>query len=188
MTIKKIISTPRVTFITGNQHKADYLSRYLGFTVKHLEIELDEVQSLDLSTVVEHKLIQAYAKINEPVLVEDVSLEFEALGRLPGTFIKFYIEEIPYETICRTLDGLSRNATAKCTFGYYDGSLMKFFESSLKGKIADRPKGEGGFGWDKIFIPEGYSQTRAELNEAEDKKTYLVIKPFDKVKAFLENL
>lgn len=176
-----------ITFITGNQNKADYLSKYLGFPVKHHKMDLDEIQSLDLRTVVKHKLIQAYDEVKRSVIVEDVSLEFEALGRLPGTFIKFYVDEVPFEAICRTLDGLSRNATAKCIYGYYDGTAMEFFEGSLKGMIAVHPKGENGWGWDKIFMPEGYAQTRAELDEAEDKKTYMMIKPFDKLKAFLES-
>ena len=107
----------KVTFITGNQAKADYLSKYLGFPVHHQKIHLDELQSLELREIVEHKVRQAFALVNSPVLVEDVSLEFKALGRLPGTFIKFYVEEVPFETLCRTLDGLSRDATARCVFG-----------------------------------------------------------------------
>jgi non-canonical purine NTP pyrophosphatase (RdgB/HAM1 family) len=176
-----------ITFITGNQNKADYLSKYLGFPVNHRKVNLDEIQSLDLRTVVEHKLLQAFDEIKRPVLVEDVALEFEALGRLPGTFIKFYVEEVPFDTICRTLDGLSRKATAKSIYGYYDGKSMEFFEGGLEGVIADHPRGENGWGWDKIFIPDGYTQTRAELSEEEDKKTYMMIKPFDKLKAFLES-
>ncbi|HEX8182672.1 MAG TPA: non-canonical purine NTP pyrophosphatase [Candidatus Saccharimonadales bacterium] len=176
-----------ITFITGNQNKADYLARYLELPVKHHKMDLDEIQSLDLRTIVKHKLLQAYDEVKQPVLVEDVSLEFEALGRLPGTFIRFYVDEVPFETICRTLDGLSRNATAKSIYGYYDGTSMEFFESGMKGVIADHPRGENGWGWDKIFIPVGYTQTRAELDEEEDKKTYMIIKPFDKLKAFLES-
>ena len=177
-----------ITFITGNQSKADYLAKYLGFPVSHHKVNLDEIQSLNLREVVEHKVKQAYAKVQAPVLVEDVSLEFTALGRLPGTFIKFYVEEVPFDMICRTLDGLSRDAVARCTFGYYDGEVLEFFEGSLNGRIADYPAGENGFGWDKIFIPEGYQVTRASLNEEDDKKTYLQIKPFEKLKMYLENL
>lgn len=176
---------PAITFITGNQSKADYVSRYLGFKVSHRKIELEEIQSLDLKEVVEHKVKQAYAIINAPVLVEDVSLEFKALGRLPGTFIRFYVDEVPFETICRTLDGLSREATARCVFGYYDGNKLRLFESSLDGTIAMHPIGENGFGWDKIFIPQGYNVTRASLDEEANKITYLKIKPFEQLKSFL---
>lgn len=175
-----------ITFITGNQSKADYLSKYLGYEVSHQKVELDELQSLDLREIVEHKVRQAYEIVKGPVLVEDVSLEFKALGRLPGTFIKFYVDEIPFETICRTLDGLNRDATARCVFGYFNGKEITFFEGSLKGTISQHPEGENGFGWDKIFIPEGYEVTRASLSEQDDKLTYLKIKPFQKLKAFLE--
>ena len=175
-----------ITFITGNQSKADYLAKYLGLPVKHQKLDLDEVQSLDLHTIVEHKVQQAYRAVGTPVIVEDVALEFSALGRFPGTFIKFYVEEVPFEVICRTLDGLSRDAVARCTFGYYDGQDVKFFDGSLRGLIAEHPSGDKGFGWDKIFIPEGYSMTRAEMDEDNDKSTYLKIKPFAQLKAFLK--
>ena len=83
-----------ITFITGNQKKADYLARYLGFPIEHIKLDLDEIQSLELQEIVEHKVKQAYAKIKKPVIVEDASLEFTALGRLPGPFIKFFFEEM----------------------------------------------------------------------------------------------
>lgn len=177
-----------ITFITGNQNKADYLAKYLGFPVSHHKVDLDEIQSLDLKEIVDHKVRQAYDVVKEPVLVEDVALEFSALGRFPGTFIKFLVDEVPFETICRTLDGLSRDAIARCVFGYYDGNEVKLFEGSLSGMIADQPSGENGFGWDKIFIPDGYTVTRAELSEDDDQKTYTAIKPFAELKDYLNSL
>lgn len=176
-----------VTFITGNQNKADYLARFLGLTIQHQKVELDELQSLDLHTIVDHKVRQAYQAVGSPVLVEDVALEFTALGRFPGTFIKFLVDEVQFETICRMLDGLSRDAVARCVFGYFDGKEVVFFEGSLKGSISEHPAGDNGFGWDKIFIPEGYDVTRAELNESDDEKTYTKIKPFAELKSFFEN-
>lgn len=178
----------QITFITGNQNKADYLAKYLGFSVKHTKLDLDEIQSLDLKEIVEHKVRQAYEKVKNPVIVEDVSLEFKALGRLPGPFIRFFVDEIPFENICSMLDGKTRKATARCVFGYYDGEDLKLFEGSLDGEIAKTPAGEKGYGWDRIFIPEGYTMTRAELDEDDDKKTYLKIKPFEELKKFLEQL
>lgn len=177
----------KLTFITGNQNKADYLSRYLGFPVEHTKIDLDEIQSLDLKQIVEHKVKQAYEKVQGPVIVEDVSLEFEALGRLPGPFIRFFVDEVPFDVICSMLDGKIRNATARCVFGYYDGQKIKLFEGKLDGKIAETPAGENGYGWDKIFIPDGYTATRAELSEEDDRKTYLQMKPFAELKQFLKS-
>lgn len=175
----------KITFITGNQNKADYLANFLGFPVAHVKIDLDEIQSLDLKTIVEHKVKQAYAKIKKPVIVEDVSLEFEALGKLPGPFIRFFVEEVPFEALCSLLNGKSRKATARCVFGYYDGKTLKMLEGKLKGEIAKKPSGKNGYGWDRIFIPEGYSVTRAALSKEDDRKTYLKIKPLAKLKKFL---
>lgn len=175
-----------VTFITGNQSKADYLAKYLGFPVQHLKLDLDEIQSLDLKEIVEHKVRQAYEEIHKPVIVEDVSLEFAAFGRLPGPFIKYFVDEVPFETICSMLGDQPRTATARCVFGYFDGKQLELFEDSLDGAIAEKPEGENGYGWDKIFIPEGYDVTRASLDEEGDRKTYLQIKPFEKLKQFLE--
>ncbi|MDB5186327.1 MAG: Ham1 family protein [Candidatus Saccharibacteria bacterium] len=178
----------QITFITGNQGKADYLAKYLGYPVEYIKVDLDEIQSLELREIVRHKVRQAYETVQGPVLVEDVSLEFIALGRLPGTFIKWFVDEVPFETMCRMLDGMDRSAVARCMFGYYDGKTEVYFEGHLDGKIAEHPAGENGFGWDKIFIPEGYDVTRAELDAENDKKTYTQIKPFAELKTFLESL
>jgi len=91
-------------------------------------MDLDEIQSLNLREIVEHKVRQAYDKIKNPVLVEDVSLEFTALGRLPGPFIRFFVEEMSMEQICSLLDGKERFAIARCMFGYYDGTQLEVFE------------------------------------------------------------
>lgn len=178
----------KITFITGNQGKADALARYLGLPLDHQKVDIDELQTLDLKSVVEHKVKSAYKVVQSPVLVEDSSLEFNALGRLPGTFIKYFVDEVDLETQCRMLDSLGRSATARCAYAYYDGNRLEVFESHMEGSIAEHPTGEGGFGWDSIFIPDGFNQTKAQLSEADYKKVYLTIKPIMKVKAYLESL
>lgn len=175
-----------VIFVTGNQNKADYLSKLIGMELDHQKIDLDEIQSLDLHEIVKHKVLQAYEKIQKPVIVEDVSLEFNAFGRLPGTFIKFWVDEVGLDRLARIIDGLDRSATAKCVFGFYDGTELKLFESSLKGRISENPVGDQGFGWDKIFIPEGYGITRGQMNDEDNDKTYKLIKPIEDVEKFLK--
>ncbi|OGF82521.1 hypothetical protein A3B18_00770 [Candidatus Giovannonibacteria bacterium RIFCSPLOWO2_01_FULL_46_13] len=150
-----------------------------------MKLDLDEIQSLDLEEIVRHKVRQAYEKIKSPVIVEDVSLEFEALGGLPGPFIRFFVEKMPFENICSLVDGKTRKATARCVYGYYDGENLKLFEGELGGEVSKVPAGDNGYGWDRIFIPEGYSVTRAELNEEDYQKTYLQIKPLAELKEFL---
>jgi len=174
-----------ITFITGNQNKADYLAKYLDYPIEHMKLDLDEIQSLDLHEVTKHKVREAYKQVHKPVFVEDVSLEFVALGKLPGTFIKWFVDEMSFEDICSLLGDKDRRAIARCVFGYHDGENEHYFEGSMRGRIAEKPYGDGGYGWDPIFIPEGYDVTRAELTEEDNMKTYTTIKPFAAFKEFL---
>jgi hypothetical protein len=54
-----------ITFVTGNQNKADFLARHLNLPIKHKKLELDEMQSLNLKEIAEHKARQAYAQLDE---------------------------------------------------------------------------------------------------------------------------
>lgn len=178
-------------FITGNADKAAYLANNLGVELDHQKIDLDEIQSTSLEEIVEHKVRQAYNQIGKPVLVEDVALGFDALGGLPGPFIKFFVDTPNgLDTLCRMLDGFNnRKAEASCVYGYYDGIRLELFRGALGGEIAPSPRGEGGFGWDKIFCPDGYEgKTRAELSAADDHATYTTIKPYTALREFLLTL
>jgi len=180
-----------VTFITSNQHKADALARVLGLPLAHQAVDLMEIQSTSLEEIVEHKVRQAYVVAKCPVLVEDVALEFTALGGLPGPFIKFFVEAPNgLENLCRILDSFDdRSAVAACVFGYCDGEQVRLFRAELGGVIAKHPAGNGGFGWDKIFCPDGYGgRARAELYAKEDVATYATIKPLVPLREFLATL
>ncbi len=179
----------KVTFITGNQNKADYLSKCLGMDIDHIGVDLDEIQSLDLQEIIQHKVREAYKKTNKPVIVDDVSLEIVSLGQLPGPFVKFFVEQMSLEDMCKLPNDDSRLAIAKSGIGYFDGKVEKYFEREVEGAISNEPRGGGGFGWDKIFIAEGLDVTNAELSEEDyQNKFYLKIKPFDELKKFLKSL
>jgi len=177
-----------ITYITGNQKKAEYLEKYLGYPIFHKKIEIDEIQSLDLKKIVRHKLMQAYDIVKSPVVVEDTTLEFRAWGGFPGPFVKYLGEAMPLEEICSLLDGRDRGATARCVFGYFDGKEEAYFEGSIGGTIAEKPAGQGAFGFGQIFNPEGFSGTQAELSEEDHEKMYTIMKPIRQLKEFLEKL
>jgi non-canonical purine NTP pyrophosphatase (RdgB/HAM1 family) len=177
-------------FITGNKHKAAYLGKLLGIPLQHKNIALEEIQSTDTKQITEDKARRAYEIVQQPVLVEDVGLYFEAWGDLPGPFIKFFVEqENGLENLCRMLDGFSsRRAKTVVTTTYYDGSDFVHFEGGASGEIADAPRGEGGFGYDAIWCVDGYGgRTRAELSEAEDNESYIAARPIEKIREFFGN-
>lgn len=155
-----------ITFITGNAGKAEQLSKYLGTHIAHQKVDLPEIHSLSLSEIIEHKAKAAYEVVQGPVIVDDVSVSFSAMGKLPGPFIKFFLEEMGTNGICSLVAGLdNRTAEAEVCIGYYDGEHLEICAGIIQGRISESPKGSGGFGWDEIFIPDGYQQTRSEMSE-----------------------
>ncbi len=178
-----------ITLITGNQHKADFLQKHLGRKIDHLALDLDEIQSLNLREIAEHKVRQAYNHVKGAVLVEDVSLTINAMGKLPGPLIKWFLDELGNEGICQ-LAGLYKDRTAKVAivYVYFDGKILKFFDDSEKGAIARHPRGTGGFGWNPIFVPAGSNKTYAEMDEEETAQFSLRSPVIPKIRQFLDEL
>lgn len=175
-----------LTFITGNRNKADFLAKHLGVPVAHHRLDLDEIQSLDPRTVVEHKVRQAYDILHKPVLVEDAGLVFTAMGRLPGTLVKWFIEELGYDGLVRLADSLpDRTAVGRVCYGLLDGDRLSFFEGEMRGRIAEQARGSGGFGFDSIFINDGFDKTRAEMTEAEYATSSYRTPALEKLREFL---
>ncbi len=94
-----------VVFVTGNSEKAANFAKQMGAGIPHQAIELDEIQTLDATELVTHKVKQAYEQICKPVLVEDVSFVYEAWGELPGPFVKYFVQngDDAGEKMCRML-------------------------------------------------------------------------------------
>ena len=176
-----------VVYVTGNSHKAEYFSKLAGLDIDHVPADVEEIQSLDAEKVIKAKAIEAYRILKRPVLIEDTSLIITCLNRLPGTFIKWFLEELGQEGLCRLADAdPERRAIASCIFAYYDGKDFELIRGSNKGTIALRPQGTSGFGWNVIFIPEGCSITLGEMDETKFEAEYLKIKPMIQVRQFLD--
>ncbi len=180
----------RVTFITGNQFKAAFMAKFLDYPVEHQKIELDEIQSLDLHKITEHKARQAYELIKSPVLVEDIGLTIKALGDLPGPLIKWFEEALGLQGICDLVDNLgSREARAAVVFAYFDGLDINFFDGAVEGKIIKSSRGDDSFGWNSIFVRDGCGKTFAQMTDEELKKYSLrTTTVFPEIKTFLEQL
>ncbi len=176
-----------ITYITGNPGKARLLSKYVDLPVLHKSIDLVEIQSLDLSTIIEYKAKEAYKHVLSPVLVEDTSLRFFALGQLPGPFIKWFLAELGTSGLCQLLNGSSkRSALAEVQFGLYDGQSLQTFTGEREGSISLTPRGSNGFGWDSIFIPSGYHKTWAEMTDEESQETSMRSIALKKLEAYLK--
>ena len=177
-----------LTFITSHAKKAEELSQHLDFPVVHHKLDLPEIQSLDPSEVVIAKAKGAYRLLNRPVLVEDYSITFSALGALPGPLIKWFLQEMQIEGICRLLDNYpTRQATARTCFALYDKQGVHVFDGTITGTITTEPRGDHGFGMDAIFIPDGSKLTWGEMGK-EDQVVYSLRRiGLKKLEAYLRN-
>jgi non-canonical purine NTP pyrophosphatase (RdgB/HAM1 family) len=154
-------------FVTGRAEKALEAER-LGFRFERVNVELTEIQALDPGEIVGAKARAAWAKLKRPVLVEDSGLAIRAWGGFPGGLVKWLEKSAGLEAIARMLDAFpDRAATATCAAAYYDGVRVVAGRGEVSGAIAVSPRGEGGFGWDSLFVPLGEERTFAEMSGAE---------------------
>ncbi len=86
-----------LSYITSNPDKAKHMSRLLGYEVKPVSLIIPEIQSLDLQEVIMHKTQTAYNILKKPLFLDDVSLVIYSMNRLPGPFIKFFIQALAEE-------------------------------------------------------------------------------------------
>jgi len=160
-----------ITIVTGNANKLAEIQKITpaGLELTNQKIDVDEIQSLDLHAIVEHKLRQAYGVVKGPVVVEDVSAGLASLNGLPGPFIKFFEQELGRGALYRLTKATNDRITIRCSAGYYDGNTMLFGEGIIEGTIVE-PRGENGFGFDCVTMPDGYDRTMAEMT-AEEKNS-----------------
>lgn len=160
-----------IYFITGSAGKFAEMSSLIP-GIEQLKLHLNEIQSLDPQVVIEHKLNQASVHHDSRFIVEDTSLIINALGQLPGTLIKWFEESLGLDGIAALASKYpDQSAIARTVIGYRnEKGESRYFIGETKGKIV-APRGAGGFGWDDIFMPEGYEETFSQLGP--EKKNQL---------------
>lgn len=156
---------------TSNPNKFREFQQILGpgWSLEQVELDLLEPQGIDVREIIETKAKDAFAKVGEPVLVEDTGLEFDAWNGLPGALVKFFGERIGYPGVLRMLgDTEQRGATARLAVGFASADGCRVYVGELRGQIAREVRGTTRFGWDPIFVPEGSDRSFAEMT-AEEK-------------------
>ena len=137
------------------------------------EIDLPDVEETG-TTFEENAALKALeiAKLkNVPCLADDSGLCVDALDGRPGVYSARYAPNRDFKKAMKMLlaemletHNANRRAHFSCVLvlGYPDGAY-KAFDGRVDGNIAFEPKGESGFGFDPVFVPEGYDKTFAEL-------------------------
>lgn len=133
------------------------------------------------------KCKEAAKIVKGPVIVEDTCLCFNALGGLPGPYVKWFLEKLGPEGLHKLLLGWEdKSAFAVCTIGYCAGGendKVMLFQGKTPGKIVE-PRGSRDFGWDPCFVPDGYDVTYAEMPKSEKNKISHRTRAIEKLKSF----
>ncbi len=153
----------KLFLVTGNPNKLREWQAMMpeGITLESADIDLIEIQSDNPEEIVEDKLRRAYEHAGQPVMVEDVDAGLEKLGGLPGPFIKFFNGRLGKDALYQLAGGEGEKATVACTAGYYDGETMIIVRGEVHGTVV-APRGDS-FGFDIVFVPDGETQTYAEM-------------------------
>jgi non-canonical purine NTP pyrophosphatase (RdgB/HAM1 family) len=153
--------------VTGNPGKRREAEEVLGRAVSCVELDLPELQSDRLEEVLQAKAEEAWQRLRRPVVVEDTGLELDTLGGFPGPLVKWMLRAIGAEGIARiAIERGEPGAVARCMLMLRDGGGCVLAEGSTRGVLVLPGRGEGGFGWDPVFQPEGETRTYGELPAA----------------------
>lgn len=183
MVVKKI---RKLYFATSNKNKLREAKRILGIPIKQLKIDIVEPQLWDIEDIAVEKAKFAYAKAHKPLMIEDTGLYIKALKGFPASFNYWVQKSIGNAGLLKLMKGVkNRRAEAKAVVCFYDGKRLKNFVGSVKGKIAHSEKG-GGWGFDPIFISQGYSRTYGELGEEKKNEISHRARAFKKFKTWLQ--
>jgi len=129
------------------------------------DLDIDEIQSLDLEAIVKDKAEKAYALVQGPVIVDDVSAGLNSLNGLPGPFIKFFNEQLGSNVLHQIAKPNDR-VKIDCIVAYYDGNEYILGKGTINGKIVS-PRGSNGFGFDSVVVVDGHDKTMAEMPDEE---------------------
>lgn len=157
-----------VYIVTHNQHKfaeASAVLREFGIELRQIRAKKLEVQDEDVVNVARVAAEDAYGRFRVPLIVDDSGLYIDYLKGFPGPYSSYVLEKIGLNGVLRLLEGAScRRACFRTGLAYADGSRVVTFVGEVCGSIAYEPRGSGGFGYDPIFVPEGYDKTFAEMD------------------------
>lgn len=172
----------RLIFSSQNQHKISEVRSKLPSFISlsdlaefNLTSEIPETgKTLEENALIKAKFVYENFKVN--CFADDSGLEVEILGNAPGVYSARYAgepknDEKNMDKLLLALENHSnRNAQFRTVICLILLGKEYFFEGIIKGKIIHERKGKDGFGYDPIFIPDGYEKTFAEMTIEEKNK------------------
>ena len=182
---------------TANSHKFEEYRALLGSEDVELQCLLDypgfkpsEETGKTFKENAAQKALEACQYCDQPTFADDSGLEITALDNAPGIYSARYGKDDAdrINRVLRELEGKSdRSARFVCVIAIaINGEVIETFEGEVKGTIITEERGEGGFGYDPLFVPDGYEQTFAEMPQELKNKISHRAEAFRKAMEFIE--
>lgn len=191
----------KLVFATNNAHKLSEMSSILGdkielLSLKDINCDVDIPETADTlegNAILKSEYI--YNNYNINCFADDTGLEVEALNGEPGVYSARYADGESHDSMANMKKLLhklenveNRSAQFRTVISLILDGKKYVFEGIVKGRISKERKGEKGFGYDPIFIPEGYDKSFAELGEDVKNKISHRAKAVEKLIDFLKEL
>ncbi len=188
----------KLVFASNNKHKVREISQILDNKITLLSLEdvniLEEIPEdeplIEGNAVFKARYVHNATGLN--VFADDTGLEIEALNGLPGVHSARFAGENKDSSanIAKALEMLKGKENRKARFRTVIALIFEnkeyLFEGIVSGNIIDEKRGEEGFGYDPIFIPEGKVLTFAQMTLSEKNKISHRAIAFEKLKEFLQ--
>ena len=165
----------KLVVATNNAHKLEEISAILGtemelLSLKDIQCEADIPETADtLEGNARQKARYIYDNYQMDCFADDTGLEVESLNGAPGVFSARYAgeghdSEANMQKLLHELEGKeNRKAQFRTAICLIMEGKEYLFEGIMKGEIIEEKRGGAGFGYDPIFVPEGFDKTFAEL-------------------------
>jgi len=160
--------------VTTNQNKfleAKTILAEFSINLTQVEEERVEIQADDLEEVAKSSAEAAACRVGAPLIVEDAGLFIQHLNGFPGPYSSYVLRKIGLDGILKLMEGAQdRQALFESVVAFWEASesAVMVFMGIAEGTISCQKRGEGGFGYDPIFIPsEGDGRTFGEMSPLE---------------------
>lgn len=157
-----------VTMNAGKFKEIKEMLKSVGCELHQVDEPFIEIQADTLEEVVLYGLkeIRGRISLSHPVIKDDSGLFIDVLDGFPGVYSAHAMRTIGCEGLLRLMEGQpERRAEFRTSVGllYPDGSVS-IYRGSVSGRIVEEARGRQGFGFDPIFVPDGYDETFAEMD------------------------
>lgn len=143
-----------------------------GYEVERIKNTYPEIQADTLEETIVPGLEWLMERHDRPLFIDDSGLFIDALKGFPGVYSSYVFKTVGCDGILRLMQGAEhRSARFECCIGFLaPGEKPHMTKGVSVGSIAAEKAGSGGFGYDPIFIPEGYSKTYAQIEIGEKNR------------------